>query len=619
MRHSIRQRFAQCDPFVRKCIVVAVVFAMLGSFAVIKLSFIQLVNARSTAQAAQAERKRVRPILARRGRILDVNGSVLAQSVERYDIIGDPMNAQAFTPTPCTKQTSHNCQSINGKPVEGTGALAVARLLAPVLNMNVMELGGKLADGGRYVVLKRNVTPEVKRAIDAMNLSGCIYAENSSQRVYSSSHILGSIIGGVTSADQSRRDDVDKTKKGEVGDSGLELTQDKILTGVDGYQSYQGNNAGSERIPGTPAESKPAVNGNDIKLTIDSDVDWYVKKVLLDGKEKYHAAWGVAVVQDVKTGEILALEDTDSIEAGSPDAKTKVSKAVSQTFEPGSVGKTFAMAGMLQTGAHKITDPFAVPGSINKGKQQFRDAIGHSVKHWTLAGILAQSSNVGMVLAGDKYPVDKRYEYLSKFGFGKYSGMGLRGESQGLLPDYKTWDGRKKDTVLFGQGYAVNALQLTNAMATIANKGVRLRQSIVKSVIDPSGHVTPASNREATRVIDENVAAQMMNALENSAEHYNKFVGINGYRIAAKSGTAEVAGSGVGLTSIIADWSGVIPADNPRFAISVILKDPEGMYGGITAAPMFKTIAEFLMQKYDIPASAPRNDAVPVEWQFKNR
>ena len=613
MRHIFKQRFAKEQNFVRKCAVIAIVFAFIGICAIAKLSYIQLINARSTAQAAQAERSRVRPILARRGKILDANGAVLAQSVERFNIIGDPLNAQAFKPTPCTKQTENNCHMLNGKPVEGTGAVAVARLLAPILHMSSVELGGKLAGVGRYVLLKRNVTPAVKRAIDNLNLSGCIYAENSSERVYSSGPILGSVIGAVSNADEVNRKDL-KNRKGEVGVSGLELTHDSTLNGVDGYQRYQGNNVGNEKIPGTVTESKPAVNGSDIKLTIDSDVDWYVKKVLLDGKKQYRAAWGVAVVQDVRTGEILALEDTDDIKAGSTQSKVNVSRAVSQTFEPGSIGKAFAMAGMLQTGAHKLSDQFAVPNSINKNGQTYHDAVDHGVEHWTLAGILAESSNIGMVMAGERYPLDKRYEYLYKFGLGQYTGLNLQGESRGLLPSMQSWDGRKKDTVLFGQGYAVNALQLTNAMATIANKGVKLRQTLIKSVIDSDGHVTKAGRAQGTRVIDENVAAQMMNALENSGEHYHRFAGVDGYRVAAKSGTAEVAGPDGRLSSTISDWSGAIPADNPRFIVTVVLKDPQGVYGGMTAGPLFKTIGEFLMQKYDVPTSAARTNPVAVNW-----
>lgn len=599
--------------FAKKCIAVAMIFAFIASIAIVKLSFIQLINARSTAQAAQAERSRTRPILARRGRILDANGTVLAQSVERYNIIADPMNAQSFKPTPCTKQTAGNCHAINGKDVEGTGAVAVARLLAPILHMSSVEIGGKIAGVGRYAVIKRNVKPSVKRAIDKLNLSGCVYAENSSERVYSSGPILGALIGSVKDAEESARKEA-KGRRGEIGESGLELSQDKVLTGKDGYQKYQGNNVGNEKIPGTVSEYKDAVNGNDIKLTIDSDVDWYVKKVLLDGINRYKAGWGVAVVQDIRTGEIVALEDSDNIKAGSAEARASVSKAVSQVFEPGSIGKVFSVAGMLQTGARQLTDKFAVPGSIEKQGQLFHDAHSHGVMKLTLAGILKESSNVGLIMAGEKYPNNKRYEFLSKFGIGQYTGLGLQGESQGLLPSVQSWDGRTQNTVLFGQGYATNALQITNAISTIANKGVRLKQSIIKSVIDPQGRVTERKRPEGTRVLDEHVADQMLNAMESTAEYYGRYISVNGYRIAAKSGTAEVAGFGGALSSIVADCAAILPVDNPRFAITVALSNPEGTFGVYTAAPIIKTIGEFLMQKYNVPVSTPRTDPIAVQW-----
>ena len=599
--------------FAKKCIAVAMIFAFIASIAIVKLSFIQLINARSTAQAAQAERSRTRPILARRGRILDANGTVLAQSVERYNIIADPMNAQSFKPTPCTKQTAGNCHAINGKDVEGTGAVAVARLLAPILHMSSVEIGGKIAGVGRYAVIKRNVKPSVKRAIDKLNLSGCVYAENSSERVYSSGPILGALIGSVKDAEESARKEA-KGRRGEIGESGLELSQDKVLTGKDGYQKYQGNNVGNEKIPGTVSEYKDAVNGNDIKLTIDSDVDWYVKKVLLDGINRYKAGWGVAVVQDIRTGEIVALEDSDSIKAGSAEARASVSKAVSQVFEPGSIGKVFSVAGMLQTGARSLSDKFAVPGSIEKQGQLFHDAHNHGVMRLTLAGILKESSNVGLIMAGEKYPNNKRYEFLSKFGIGQYTGLGLQGESQGLLPSVQSWDGRKQNTVLFGQGYAANALQITNAISTIANKGVRLKQSIIRSVIDPQGRVTERKRPEGTRVLDEHVADQMLNAMESTAEYYGSYISVNGYRIAAKSGTAEVAGFGGALSSIVADCAAILPVDNPRFAITVALSNPEGTFGVYTAAPIIKTIGEFLMQKYNVPVSTPRTNPIAVQW-----
>ncbi len=586
--------------FVSKCLSISIILGLVAMLCIGQLISIQLLNGKSTAQAATASRTLPVKISASRGEILDTNGTVLAQSVERYTIIGDPQAAQSFKPTTCTSQTASNCQQIDGKPVDATGAAAVAKLLAPVLGVDALELGAKLSVSGRYVLLKKDVTPEVKRKIDALNLDGYIYAKLSSDRLYSNGTTIGSLLGGIDGNGN--------------GVAGIEQMENSKLTGTDGYKVYQ-QGGGGEEIPGTVTESKAAVNGGNVTLTIDSDVDWYVKKVLTEGKDKYQADWALAVVQDVRSGQIIALDDTDQIQAGSSAAKLNVSRAVGQTFEPGSIGKTISIAGMLQTGAHQLTDRFTVPYSINQNGQVFHDAETHGNEHWTLAGILKESSNVGMVMAGSNYSNAQRYEFLTKFGIGQSSGLGIPGESVGTLSNYQNWDGRTKDTVLFGQGYSVNALQLTNAVATIANKGVRQQQSIIKSVTDAGGHVTLPDKSSSTRVVDEKVAAQVLNAMESSGDLYNKFAGVDGYRIAAKSGTAEVLSPDGSLTSIVSDWAGIIPADNPQFVVTVVMKNPRvGGFGGLTAGPVFKQIGEFLMQKYEVPTSSPRTDAIAVDW-----
>ena len=162
----------------------------------------------------------------------------------------------------------------------------------------------------------------------------------------------------------------------------------------------------------------------------------------------------------------------------------------------------------------------------------------------------------------------------------------------------------------------VNALQLTNAVGVIANNGVRKPQSIIKSVTGADGRTRGSETGESTRVIDEAVSKQVLNAMESVSEHYASqgFAGVDGYRVASKSGTAEVAGADGRLSSLISDYAGIIPADDPRFVITVILKDPEGAYGGLTAGPVFAEIGKFLMQKYEVPNSQPRKDAIPVEW-----
>lgn len=585
--------------FMRRVTAISVVMSFAALACLGKLAFIQLLDGRSIAEAATASRTLSVPISASRGRILDRNGTVLATSVERYTVVADPKAISDFTPVRCTAKTTSYCHQIDGKPVGATGAAAVARLLAPVLGMNALELGAELSGTSQYVVLKKNVTPAVMRKIDALNLGGYVYGELSSDRVYTSGTLAGALLGGVNDEGS--------------GVAGIELMENSELTGTDGYKVYQQGNGGEE-IPGTVTKSKAAVNGSDVTLTLDSDVDWYVKKVLTEGVKKYDADWAIACVQDVSTGQILALEDSDEVTAGSDEAKMGVARSVGTTFEPGSIGKVFSIAGMLQTGVRKLTDKFTVPWRIEKDGQTYQDAIEHATSRWTLAGILQESSNVGMVMAAEKYSSSERYEFLTRFGIGQSSGLGLPGESSGVLTSADAWDGRTRNTVLFGQGYSANVLQITNAIATVANGGVRLQQSIVKSVTDSKGHTTKTSTGTGTRVIDASVASKVMNAMESAAEHYASYSGVDGYRVAAKSGTAEVMDAKGELVGIVSDWSGALPADDPKYVITVVIKNPEGNYGGMTAGPLFKQIGEFLMQKYQVPTSKARTDAIPVDW-----
>jgi cell division protein FtsI (penicillin-binding protein 3) len=604
MAHRVRDWFRArgIDAFAARCIAVGMILVIVACTCFGKLIQVQLLDGQATAEAATNSRTSKVVVSAKRGRILASNGTVLAQSVERYNIIGVPDAATSFTPVDCgTKQAKAlgYCHSIDGKPVGVSGAAAVARLLAPLLDMDAMELGADLNGTNQYVILKKDVTPQVKRAIDKLNLGGIVYGELNSQRVYAENTLIGALLGGVND--------------GGSGASGLELTLNKQLSGTDGYTVYQRGNGG-EVIPGTVSKTKAAQDGSDVTLTIDSDVDWYVKRVLTEGVASSHAKWGIAVVEDALTGEILALEDSDAIQAGSSEAKASASRAVSQTFEPGSIGKVPALAAILQNGVHKIDDHFTVPYEYTSEGQKFHDVVYHPDKRWTLAGILQNSSNSGMVMAAEKLTSQQRYDMLTKFGIGQATGLNLPGESRGVLGTPSSWDGRTKNTVLFGQGYTVNALQLSRVVSVIANKGVNRQQSLIKSVTDKNGKPVDMLNRSAARVLDEKIANQVRNAMESALEEYKDVAGVNGYRVAVKSGTAEVVGSDGSLSSIIADFAGIIPANDPRFIVTVVMQDPDGSYGGTTSGKLFAKIGEFLMQKYDVPNSPARTDAIPVEW-----
>lgn len=282
MAHRVRDWFRArgIDAFAARCIAVGMILVIVACTCFGKLIQVQLLDGQATAEAATNSRTSKVVVSAKRGRILASNGTVLAQSVERYNIIGVPDAATSFTPVDCgTKQAKAlgYCHSIDGKPVGVSGAAAVARLLAPLLDMDAMELGADLNGTNQYVILKKDVTPQVKRAIDKLNLGGIVYGELSSQRVYAENTLIGALLGGVN-------DD-------GSGASGLELTLNKQLSGTDGYTVYQRGNGG-EVIPGTVSKTKAAQDGSDVTLTIDSDVDWYVKKVLTEGVASSHAKWG---------------------------------------------------------------------------------------------------------------------------------------------------------------------------------------------------------------------------------------------------------------------------------------------------------------------------------------
>ncbi|NEG95962.1 penicillin-binding protein 2 [Bifidobacterium sp. SMB2] len=591
---------SQGDIFRRRALVIGIVLALLASACIARLSYIQLFSAESMAQAATASRTVTKPLQSQRGTIVDTNGVVLAQSVERYTVYADQKAVADFKPVDCKGDNQSVCHSIDGKNVNAEGAAAVAKLLAPVLGMNTMELGGKLVGESRYVVLKKNVVPAVKRSIDKLHLSGVINYELTSKREYSDKDgLLGGVLGGVDDSG--------------AGVAGIEKMTNASLVGKDGSVRYQ-RGANGQEIPGTRTESEQPVDGGKVKLTIDWDTQWYVKKALQDAKKKTGADWGIAVVEEVKSGKIRAIADTDTYAAGSDGAKMNASKAVTTVFEPGSTGKLITAAGLLQEGLHKPTDKFQVPYQTEVNGQTYHDSHEHGLQNLTLAGILKESSNVGTVMASKNYTLKQRYDYITKFGIGQSTGLNFPGESRGQLAPYQSWDLRTRNTVLFGQGYSASALQMTNVVATIANKGVRCGQSIIESSTDADGNDTTPSANQPVRVIDESVAGELMDMMESMASQYKNVASIKGYRIAGKSGTAQVADSSGALNNHIGDFIAAIPADNPRYVVTVVLMNPDGIYGGITAGPVVATIGEFLMQKYEVPASSARKNAIPTEW-----
>jgi cell division protein FtsI (penicillin-binding protein 3) len=232
--------------------------------------------------------------------------------------------------------------------------------------------------------------------------------------------------------------------------------------------------------------------------------------------------------------------------------------------------------------------------------------------------VLAESSNTGTVQVGELLTSEQRWQYLDAFGFGKRTDVGLLAESPGILHDAEDWDGRTKWAVTYGQGVSVTAVQATQVFATIANGGVRLQPTVVKGFRKDDGTFVEREVDEPERVVSEKTATQLMTMLEDVTQEGGTGVlaKIDGYRVAGKTGTAQATGPDGKLSSIVASFIGIAPADDPRIVVSVILYDPQTeIWGGTTAAPVFKDVATFALQSLRVPPSTTEPTLYPTTWE----
>ncbi len=563
-----------------------------------RLVQVQVIEGPALAAAAQADRLTTNVTLAHRGDIVDVDGTVLATSVDRYTVVADQLAIQAFP--------GNNRVDTEGNPVED-GALGIAQLLGPVLGRSKAELAATLNGDDRYVVLARNVVPEVQRAIADLRLQAYVRTDLTSRRTYPAGVVAGTLVGFV-----------DDEQKG-VG--GIEAAYDDVLSGTDGRHVYERGRDGV-MIPSAAQESVEAVPGSDAVLTIDADVQWKAEDLLDKAVADTGAQYGMAIVQDLRTGELLALADSGDVDPNDRSTAKVAdgSRAVKDVFEPGSTGKVISVAAALEGGYWEPTDRFEVADRFTTPNgQSFKDSHDHPVQRLTLAGILAHSSNTGTVQFGEKIPAQVRYDYLRKFGFGEQTGLGLPGESAGLLPDEAVLahDARTPYTILFGQGLAVNALQATQVFSTVANDGVRMAPTLYAGSRSPGGEFVTAPREQGERVVSAETARTLLRMMEavTGEGGTGTSAQVPGYRIAGKTGTAQIFESG--RTRYMASFIGVAPADDPRYTVAVFLKDSRSsIYGGVVAAPVFSDLMGYTLQKMDVPPSEPvtKRDKFPLEW-----
>jgi cell division protein FtsI (penicillin-binding protein 3) len=411
-------------------------------------------------------------------------------------------------------------------------------------------------------------------------------------------------------------------EKGARPLAGFELTFNSMLSGKDGSAHYQVS--GGNRIPlGVNTIDEPT-DGQDLHTTIDLDLQWYTQRVLRQAVEDARGDSGIAIVMDSRTGELLAVADhptydaTKPLDAGKDDLG---SRAMSDVYEPGSVQKVLTISSLVDAGKVTPRTRLRVPESLERQDRAIGDWFPHGTINLTLAGVLAKSSNIGTVLATDKFTPLALARYLKAFGLGRRTDIGVRGETPGILPEGTTMTPQTKDRMAFGQSLSVNAVQMAAAVNTIANGGLRVDPSVVAGSVTTDDGATVGTDTAGTRQVISRRAAtstmKMMEKVVDAEDGVAPAAAIPGYRVAGKTGTAQRVGDECGCYdgTFTVSFAGFAPADDPRFTVYVVVQNPRnGGGGGSVGGPVFAKVMSYALRRYAVPPTGRKPSDLPVEW-----
>src|SRR5439155_3144261 len=393
-----------------------------------------------------------------------------------------------------------------------------------------------------------------------------------------------------------------------VGTTGLERQYDQLLAGSPGERTVELSAQGQEIAGGRQVVQDPQPRSS-VVLTIDRDLQFQAQEYLRTAVQQNRAKGGTIVVLDPHTGDVYAMASYpwfDPNSFASFDSTRYVNRAVTDTWEPGSVNKTITAAAALESGAVTPTERFEVPGPRQVEGYTIHDAEPHPTETMTLGDIIAPSSNVGASLVADRTGNQTMQQIFTRFGYGTATGVGFPGEAAGLMPP-APWSDLTRATVSFGAGVAVTPLQMASVYATIANGGTWVQPRLIDSTIGPDGvrHDAPSPitrrvlRPSTTRTLTQMLAYVVQDGTGDRAQ-------IAGYQVAGKTGTAKkLDPSGHYVSRYVASFIGFLPAARPRVVVAVIIDEPRTVFGGVAAAPVFQEVARYAIQRPGIEAAPP--------------
>jgi len=564
------QRVSQVT--VRKRIWIALLIGSLLFVSLItRLGYIQIVQGSWLTELAEDLFTRDIPVEAKRGSIYARNGEVLAYNISSPTVIAIPVQI---------------------RDAENT-----ARELANILGMNEGDIYKQITKRTLMVKVARKISEDKANEVLALRLPGITITEES-KRYYSETGFASHVLGFVGIDNQ--------------GLTGLEVVYDQLLKGKQGSISFPADVSGRV-MPNQEETYNPPVDGYDLILTLDQQIQSFVERELDQAMLTYQADNAIAIAMDPNTGEILAMASRPNYDpqnyAAYPAEVYNRNLPIWMAYEPGSTFKIITLAAALEEDVVDLDDSFYDPGYI--------EVAGRKLKCWKREGhgsetfleVVENSCNPGFVAMGQRVGTTKLFSYIRSFGFGEKTGIDLLGEQKGILFNLNQIGPVELATTSFGQGVAVTPIQQVAAVSAAINGGTLYTPYLLKEVRDPvTGQILQSVEPEAKRqVISEETSKEVRETLESVvANGTGRNAYIDGYRVGGKTGTAQkIAPNGGYLeNNYIVSFVGFAPADNPQIVIYVAVDNPKGIqFGGVVAAPIVRNILEDTLRYLEIPVS----------------
>jgi cell division protein FtsI (penicillin-binding protein 3) len=565
-----------------RLLIVAGVAVLWMSAALGRLGFLQLFHHAEYLARAQRQQQRTIEITPKRGSIFDRNGRPLAMSI--------PADSAFAVPSEIVDQP------------------LAARLLSGVLGIPRDVLEARLASSHSFVWISRKLPPDKKEAVEALSLKG-VYFQKENQRIYPKRELAAHVLGFVN-LDEKGIGGIESELESKIGGK-----SEKIIVMADARQRwFDGGEAQRER-------------GANVKLTLDEKIQYIAERELAAAIAKAHALAGTVIVLNPNNGEILALANWPKFNpntATDAPAETRMNRAVSAIYEPGSTFKLITLAAAFDQGITRPAEVFNCEnGAVYLAGHRIRDHKPFGLL--SVSDILAQSSDVGAIKIALRLGAPKFYDYIRAFGFGQYTGVDLPGESRGMLQHLQSWTPVSIGSISMGQEVGVTPIQLISAVSAIANGGMFYRPHVIAElrrgelVLPAEGPLAPAEPR---RVIRAETAATLRRLMEGVIlDGTGKLAHLDGWTAAGKTGSAQKIDPATGRyspTQLIASFTGFAPISNPAVTILVSLDSPVGQHeGGQVAAPVFRRVAEQVLPYLDVPRDVPTGRF--VQTAYKNR